>query len=239
MPAVATRSDALRLQVPLGGAEIRSLHAAPVGPIPGVAVLAVAAINGPSGGGGGSGGAGRVRSYGDGTLLAWRAPGSATFGETVDVSAGGSFLLEDGEDTDKWVRISVDPDWLNPAAAAGDVFLADVYENWVGYFDVTAAQALAGNVQTWSIALKNASGSPIWDLKVWLDSSIAGVNGIQISTDNVNWYAPDAEDHADVLEFGDLAAAAVATLYVKRTIPAAAPSDPDVLNWLHCSWDGF
>ena len=57
---------------------------------------------------GGLNGLGRGVLYYDGSgNLSWQAPGSSTAGAEVDVSAGGSFVVYDGENLDKWLEVSV------------------------------------------------------------------------------------------------------------------------------------
>jgi len=219
-----TRGDALRV-FPLG-VEMKTMRA--VGGIPGVAVLAAAGANGP--------GTGYIRAQGDGTFLSWKAPGSSTYGANVHCASDGGYVLEDGEDASKWLRVSVYTSYLTPGHAEGRVYIADKWNTAVAYGDVTAAEASAGDVTEYQCVLQNDSPCKIIQLKCWLDAS---VSGLEISSDGVNYFTPDSEDHADVLEWASVAAGGSATLYVKRTIAADASSNPGVLNILHFSWTGI
>jgi len=217
-------ADALRLIV--DSAEL--VHLAAVRTIPGVVLRAVAGRNGP--------GTGRIRSNGAaGTLLSWRAPGSSTFGPMVDAAAGGECLLSDGEDDDCWVRVEVYPDHLGTGPIGSPVHLGDLYNNHLGQADLSAAEATAGDVLEYEVTLENA-GQVLWlsQIRVWLD---AAVSDLEISDDGIAWVSPTSE--AAALWMADLAPLASQTLYLKRTIGAAAGYDPDVLNHLRLSFFGL
>jgi len=215
IPYTPTEADSLRLTSQ--GAEIKHLHA--VGALPGVVVEAVAAKNGP--------GVGRLRSSGDGTQVAWKAPGSSAYGTAVTLERDRVYLLEDGDDADKWIRIRALTSYVGGPSEAR-VVLEDRYANGVGHDDVTAAEASAGNVATYQIGLHNASASTLTGITVWLDP--ATVN-LEISADNSTWVAPTSE--ATGLAFADLPANSSHTLYLRRTITAGAAADPAVLVRLH------
>jgi len=202
----AIRADALRLYY--AGQEINHLRA--VGTVPGVRVLHVAARNGH--------GAGILRYLGGN--LYWRAPGSSTFGAAVAVPTDGHYLLFDGDDLDAFVRVEVYTDHL----LAGDarVFLRDRYENAIGFDDVTAAEAAAGDVTTWSITCRNESDEILYDLTAWVDFA---TTGITLSADDVTYAAGVA--------LGNLDPAESVPLYIKRTIAAAADYAPRLLTHLH------
>ena len=221
MPVVATRADSLRLES--SGTEIVHLNA--VGTIPGVVVLAVAARNGL--------GTGTIRSEGDGNTLSWRAPGSETFGDAVTVAADGELLLEDGEDTNKWVRIEIHFAELAPGSASEGVLLDDVYNNAiVNKSGITAAQASAGVAEAYTVTMANDGSFTLENLDVWID---AAVSGIEISDDGVVWVSPTTEGTA--LSFPNLAASGTDTLHIRRTIGAASPSDPAVIDLLHIAYN--
>lgn len=223
MPAAATRADALRVR--LSSASVKHLKA--VGTIPGVVVEAVAGRNGP--------GSGMLRYYAGG-LAAWRAPGSETFGQRVDLSAGGTYVVEDGEDLNKFLRVTSYAAFLPPGPAAARVLLQEEFNDGVGGDEVTASEAAAGSVESWTVELLNAGGLGLSNLRIWLDAATAG---LEISLDNSNWYAPDSETHADVLIVAGLAAGASQNLYVRRTIASSTPADPDILNLLQFAWNGL
>jgi hypothetical protein len=218
MPAVGTRADSLRLKV--DSTEIEQL--ARIGTIPGVVVERAAARNGP--------GYGRLRSTILGRHLRWQAPGSTSFGQPIDVSLGGDFLVEDGDDPNKFLRLTVTLCHLfGPTESR--VLLGDLYENEVGHDDVLADEAAAGDVTIYSITLENANNVVLSHLKAWLD---AATENLEISDDQISWVAPTSE--AAALKLPDLGAGASDVLYLRRTIGAGTDCDPDVLTHLHFSF---
>lgn len=223
--AGAIGADALRLRY--AGADVASLHA--VGTLEGVALLFASGRILP--------GTGFIRSYDDGTLLAWKEPGASAYGAQVDCSAGGIFRLLGGDDADAFVRVHVVPSYLSPGPNEARVMLQDVYNNAVATDDVSAAEAAAGDVETWTIEIRNRH--PIWlaakRLKVWLR---LGVTGIEISTDGADWRTPYSEISPEVLEYATVAGGQAATVHFRRTIQAGESSDPDVLSWFEWSFYG-
>lgn len=221
----ATGPDAVRLAS--SGADVASLHA--VGTLDGVAVLFASGRNIP--------GTGYLRSYGDGTSLAWKEPGGSAYGSQLDCSAGGVFRLLGGDDPNAYVRVHVVPSYLSPGTNEARVLLQEFYNNALATDDVTAAEALAGDVETWTIEIRNTH--PTWlavaRLKVWLGPFI---DNIEISTDGIAWVTPRSEVDPDVLEYSAVAGGKAATVHFRRTIGAAAPSDPDVLNCVEWSFYG-
>jgi len=221
MADVATKGDAIRIMD--SGNEVQQLHA--VGTIHGVAIRQAAGACGP--------GIGRLASEGNGSLLRWRAPGSSTAGPSVDVSAGGQFLLLDGDDASAWLRIQVYTDFLLATPQAADVHLTDVFNNAVAADNVSASEASAGDVSTWTLTLRNDSDEMVTDITVWIDDD---TDGVEISDDGSTWVSPTTE--AAGLDLGDLVASAEATLHIRRTIAASSASDPDVTSLLHYSFIG-
>ena len=200
----------------------------PVGAIPGVAVLVAAGRNGP--------GMARLRCDVDGRSLRWQAPGSTTFGLPQTVTADGQYVLEDGADLDKWARVAVYTAFLPPKGSEAVVLLGDVYGNGVSSDDVDAAEALAGDVEVYTISLKNISTQALANVRAWIG---IGITGIEISSDGTNWFAPDYESHVDTRTWSTIAPGASQTLSVRRTIAAASSFDPDILTVLEFAWDGF
>lgn len=221
---MGTRGDALRLQV----SSVNQTFLTPVGAIPGVAVLAVAGRNGP--------GTARLRCDVDGQSLRWRAPGSTVFGLPQTITADGQYILEDGVDLDKWARVAVYVAFLPPKGSEAVVLLGDVYGNGVSSGDVSAGEALAGDVEVYTVSLKNVSTMTLQNVRAWIDLD---TTGIEISSDGTNWFTPDYESHVDVRSWSSIAAGASQTLSVRRTIAASSSSDPDILTVLHFAWDGF
>jgi len=209
-------ADSLRLTV--SAVEMR--HLALACTLAGVAPLLAAARNGP--------GVGRIQSEGDGTWLSWRAPGSALYGTPVHCTPDGTFLLADGEDVDKWIRVDVYAAHLLPAAAEAQVFLADVYNNAVGQADLSAAEAQAGDVLEYELSLTNGDATPLHQVRVWLDAATAG---LELSLDGVIWFTPTSE--AAGIGWVLFAGGATETLYLRRTIAPEADFNPGVLNLIH------
>ena len=218
----ARRAESLRLQI-LGG-DVQ--HLVPIGTIPGIVVEAVAARCGP--------GAARIRSSADGQRLAFRAPGSAVWGLDVVAAVDTTFLLQDGVDPDKWARVTRYGDYLAGGPAEGRILLGDVFNNGVGHDDVTAEEALAGDVVLYDIRLRNKSLHRFSHLVAWLD---AAVTGLEISDDGIAWVAPVTE--ATGLALYDIGPDLTDTLHCRRTIGVAADSDTDILNHLHFAFDGL
>lgn len=217
----ATASDGLRFKV--SAVEIVHLHA--IGTIPGVAILAVAALNGI--------GAGQLRSVGDGTELQWRAPGSSNFGNRVQAGVDGTYMLTDGDNAGKWLRVQVYATYLLGPSSA-QVLLADRYDNNLAADDVTAAEASAGSVETYQITMENVTGITLAQPTLWLDAAVAD---LEISDDGAAWVSPTTE--LTGLLFPDLAPAGTDIFHLRRTITAGASADPDVLNHLNFSWFGM
>jgi hypothetical protein len=217
-----SRADAIRVKK--ASLEIR--HLVPVRTLPGVVVLAVAGRNGP--------GMGRLKSSGDGTLIAWQAPGSATFGAAVDCSSDGTYLLEDGEDVGKWLRVQVYADNLSPTPRSVRIHLGDLYANGPPHDDVTAAEATAGDVTIYSLILANDSPQNISALTVWLN---AATDDLEISDDGAAWVNPTSEGAGLVL--GSVDSGESKTLWLRRTIGAGADSDPAVLTHLHYAFSSL
>jgi len=167
---VATRADALRLT--LAGTEVTYLKA--VGTVSGVKIDQVAGRCGP--------GTACLRSRGSGgQQLSFKAPGSAQWGMDVNAAGGGSYLLEDGEDVGKWLRVTVYVDYLREGDESR-VLLQDGYNNGIGHDDVTYSEAESGDVADYTVTVKNESDRTVSKIKVWLD---AAVSGLEISDDDV------------------------------------------------------
>lgn len=150
--------------------------------IPGVIPVAVNAANGP--------GVGILRSTGDGTLFSWKAPNSDLFGSTVDCSTDGSYVLEDGEDQMKAIRITVYNSYIAPNPIQSEVLLDVIYNNAVAGADVTAAEASSGDTSWWDFEQENVGSHDWLDVKCWMTQESKN-NGIWISTDT---HRESAED---------------------------------------------
>ncbi|HUX15706.1 MAG TPA: hypothetical protein VMW52_04485, partial [Phycisphaerae bacterium] len=198
-----------------------------IGTVPGVVPLAVAGLAGPGPG------AGHLRAGEDGSSLAWRAPGSATFGPLAPVALDGDYLLEDGEDADKWLRVRVYVDDLPDGAAEAEVLIQDRYANGLGHDDVTAAEAAAGDQADWTLTLENVSAVRLERVVAWLVNTVA----IEISADDVTYRRPTLE--VEALGLGAVEPAGSIPLYVRRTVAAGAGPQPRLLNRLRLAFNGL
>lgn len=218
MPAAATRADSLRFE--LSAVEVAQVDA--VGSIPGLHILHVAAKNGT--------GIGRLRTSLDGKSASWRAPGGKSIRTPLDVSLDGSYILEDGDDPDKFVRIQITAAELSGVPIDAEVVLRDLYNNAIASDDVTAAEASAGDQETYAFDLKNDSTDDATDLLVWLD---AAVSDIEIK-DGFFWKSPT--DEASGVGLGSILSGNSIVVDLRRTIGAGATADPAVLTHLHFSF---
>jgi len=215
MPHVATRADAVRV-CGLGTTdEVLCLHA--VGTVEGVVPLAVATQNGP--------GTGHLRATQGGSWLSWRAPGSATYGTAVHCGEDGSYLLEDGEDLDQWIRVQVVAAQLPSAATDAVVYLARRFTFGDMLVDEEEDASPMGDLD-----LYNASSGPVFNVRVWLAD---GTTNVEISKDGLNWSSPTTEETG--LSWSSIDPDGSGALWVKRS--AGVDSDPDVLKTLHIAWD--
>lgn len=202
------------------------------GALAGVVVLCVGARNGP--------GTGTLISSiaGNGqTQLAWQAPGSATPGIPQPVYPDGTYLLEDGADSTKFVRVQVYGSYL-PTAGAAPVFVADTY-NALGPDDVSAANASAGIVETVEYALANVSPVTVLNAKLWIERSGTDTRGVTVSQDGVTFVNPGSETDPNVLTWASIAPGASVNVWMQRTIPASASSNPATFNQLQFGWTGL
>lgn len=115
------------------------------------------------------------------------------------------------------------------------IIFSDIFNNVIGYDDVTALEAAAGDVVSWPVELYNSSEYLLNHLYIWINST---VQYIDISDDDATWITPKSQAWirpSNALLLPGVAPAAVATFYMQRTIPAGTPSRSKVTNILH--WD--
>jgi hypothetical protein len=165
--------------------------------------------------------------------LTWTPPGGAA-GTPVDVSAGGDFFVYDSTGN-AWLAVTVTADYLILSAEAA-VDLQDIYDGpIVNSADVTAAEASAGNVASWSVTLTNTSGSDTaTGLVTWLDPNV--YTGIEISLDGSTWSQPTTQGAG--LAIADLGPGASTTIYLQQTVPASSASLASGLVLVNVSWTG-
>lgn len=222
MPLASTRADGLIFET--GAGEIQSLS--PLGTIPGVVILHVSGANGV--------GTGFLRSEGTGgLLLSWKAPGSAVYGTSVNVTSNDDYLLEDGEDRSKWIRIEGWLSLLGPVIEQR-IYLADVYDNQLVSRDVTALEAAVGDILIYTIDFTNLSTEIIRRIAFWIDPAVVD---LEISHNGAAWVTPTTP--ATALQIiAALSSLSTVNLFLRRTISASSPSDTDVLNQIHCHFYG-
>lgn len=216
MPAAHEAHDAISIRI--AGVEVHNFHLE--GAVPGVVALQAAALCGP--------GQGLLQTLDDSTL-SWQAPGSAIAGPAVAAASDGDYLLEDGEDPARWLRIRVYAARLQPAAAAL-VTLAERYANGVAGDDVTAAEAADGNQEGWMFDLVNESAETVTGLSAWIEPA---AGRFAISADGATWLS-----EPNPLFLGDLAPAASLPLYVQRTISPDTLLDPQAPFIVRLAWFG-
>jgi hypothetical protein len=213
---LTTGADALIFKI--SSAEVRQLNA--VGTIPGVAVTFVSGqvATGTA-----------LLAYtldAEGvSFLQFRAPGSSMLGEFVSMLADGSYLIADGEDRSKYIRVTVVLAKLPASSAQSLIYLADAYDQGPAGTMATAGQASAGQVLDYSIDLYNQSARTLEHITAWIDPR--HVDLYQISNDNATWTAP--QTRAAGITIANIAPAGTGTLYIRRTIAAGAVADPDLL----------
>lgn len=185
--------------------------------LPGITIDYISAGNGP--------GTGRMR-YRDG-LLYWKAPGSTAWGAPEIAVDGKQCLLQDGY---KYVRVTIDTDYVREGSEAV-IHIEDVYENDITPDDVTAGEATSGDILDYNVTLNNNSGNVISELKCWISGNCTW---LEISDDDITYVSPATE--ADALSLADISGGSSATLYLRRTIAAAAASNANLLNQLYFSF---
>lgn len=218
MSTVNRRGHALQF-LDAGGDE--SIHLTHIGTIPGIVIDRVGARNGV--------GIGRIKSVG--SVVSWRAPGSGSFGPPTDChieADSGEFLIEDGEDRDKWVKVTSYPAFFPDVEQASDVHITDLYGNEIGLDDVTSGEATAGDVSAFGVTMKNGSSVALTNIGLWLDRSAVG---LELSEDNIAFSSPTNE--ANAVAFPDLAGLGTDIVYIRRTIAAGASANPRIRNVLH------
>lgn len=232
LPPVSVESADVRIEA---SGEVSQFEI--VGAVPGLVVVQGAGRNGS--------GMGRLQIVAG--EAQWRAPNSMNFGPAVDVSATGSYHLYDGDDGDKWVRVQSSASFLPGGATSAPVYLADRYEtifsaelevgwNQIAGDDVTAAEAAAGDVETWDFQVANRNlDYGILALVAWIDPAVTWIE--IAAAPGGPWVSPATEGAA--LGLGDLAPNSTVTLYVRRTVPASTPFDPAKLVLFHFAWNAF
>jgi hypothetical protein len=181
----------------------------------GVRVLRAAGRNRP--------GTGRLtyRTDGEALLLAWQPPGDVP---GLDVPIDGASADLCGLDEDRWVQLEIYADFLQTYGDSAEVLLRDCYGAMPCDADVTAEDALAGQIEYSETLLVN-NGDHRIDPYLWLDPATPD---LEISVNGSSYSAPT--DPSQALHMAPIAAGGNGRIYFRRTIPAESPADPKVRN---------
>lgn len=219
-------ADLLRIDAPLN---TRIDHCDPFGGVEGIVLLDAAWRRNADHAG--AVGALRIEADGD---ASYRAPWSATFGTAVDVSAGGTFILTDGDNPDLWLRVSVTAADLPTVRRESPISLSELYNNAVASSDLTAASA---EDSTWDLILRNTGAASLLSLTAWLDPDTPDNDLLEIKFGAGSYASPKSETAALAAFTGQtILAAGTLTLTVHR-VEASPAVDPRRPVTLHVSWD--
>lgn len=94
-----------------------------------------------------------------GSYLQWKAPGSSNYGTLVDVSANGSYLIEDGDDNSKFARVTVVSASLPGSDQTDSIDLT--YATNKVFDNVSSSEASAGDTEYRGLMLKNVNSASI------------------------------------------------------------------------------
>lgn len=195
-----------------------------LGALAGCRVVGVAGANGP--------GNGTLATDGNG-YLRWTAPGSLVDGDAVYAGAGGTVLLYDGDDPDKWIRLTVTAARL-PAGPATAIVSLRAGLN-VGCNDANVAwDASFPVVTSVQLTLANQTPKALTTCKAWIDPDC---DSLEISWDGVNWYSHTSESAAGPMGSQTIAASGTRTLYTRRTIGGGETPEPLRIVRIHIGFD--
>jgi hypothetical protein len=187
-------------------------HLTTAGSLQGVVPILVAARNGP--------GVGRIKVING--QLSWKAPYSSRFGNPVECNADGTYILCDGEDEDKFIKIDVHTEYLPSEDFEAKIYLSEVYNNPVAQDDVIAVDAQTGVVLQYQLSVRNTSSITFSHIRIFLNP-VADPR-TELSLDGVNWYKPYTESEG--LQIESLGSGQSITLNIKRTIAAGQSEKP-------------
>jgi hypothetical protein len=220
MPKIGEHADSILF----GPIDTEIVHLHVVNTLPGVLITFASPLNGE--------GSGSLKASGTlGDQLSWRAPGSSAYGSAVNCSVDGSYLLEDGANAGKFVRVTVYTHYLSTSGEA-NVYLQDYYNNEIAHDNITAAEAAGGVDENWNFEINNVGKKGISQLKFWVTSNA----DIYISNDGAGWVQPASESDPLALVYGNIPKGGVSTLYVRRNISGGKAYNPNVLTQLNCSF---
>lgn len=231
-------SDGLMLLAGMvgGGTELADLvevkHTHTIGSISGVVPLAAGGRNRLTDG------SASIRSTGPtGRRLSWRAPGSSSYGLGVDIPTDGTYVLCDGDDLTRCIRVEVHGDRVRETGSSASVNIADVLNNTVGGDNVTATDATAGRTDTIPLTVFNQSRHTAHRVKVWIAENAAN---LELSLDDIAYFSPTSETDPNVIDLAaSLPRGSTAELYLRRTVSAGSTFDAGILSSIRFGWDGL
>ncbi len=115
-----------------------------------------------------------------------------------------------------------------------NIGITEIYNNIIALPDVTAEEALNGDVTVYPVTIRNDNTIVLSQLAAWMDTSTA--IWIQISSDDISYSAPVAK--ADAISFADIGVDDTFTIYLKRTIPANTLFAPRIRTNIRFKWAG-
>lgn len=108
-----------------------------------------------------------------GSSASWQAPGSAVAGASVAIANGETKILADGEDAEKYIRISKIS--TEASTLIGTLELTYDENNAVVMDNAAEALALAGGFKYRSVGLSNGSAGAVTAVKVWAGPTVPAV----------------------------------------------------------------
>ena len=233
MPEAQIRGDALRIET--SGDELPSRHT--LGTIDGVTITAASGVN-PIG-------TGLLRSVGiAGDRLQWRAPGSETFGPEMLVAGDGSYLVEDGDNRDAWIRAKVSAAHLHSGAMESLVELGEVTNSTLlSIGNLSNANRITGGNTDVTLTLHNVGNTAISGLIVWAGPESystppsGGDIALTLSDDDITYVNRFTE--AAPLSLADIPGGGTSLLYVRRTFAANSGSEIRLFCDLHFRYDAL
>jgi hypothetical protein len=225
MAISASKADALRIES--GGSAVKTLQS--IRTVPGVDIMHVGGIHKP--------GLGMIRVSTDGNFLQYKAPGSSSWGVYAPIPADGDYLVLDGDDRNYFVRVTVHADYIIEQSES-PVIIKDVYENELGYDDITNSEASSGHVDSYNVTLKNEGTWTITQLYAWINEA---VSYMEISDNGISYVSPTGSAKAkpsSALSLANISPGDSITFHLKRTIPASTSYDPKVRTIIHWSFMG-
>ena len=113
-------------------------------------------------------GAGTLRYKNGTTALTWQAPGSATEGAEVDVSIDGTYVIEDGEDVNKALVVTVVAASL-PGSDQNDTITLAYIKEALGVLTIEGSETESGAVRYFPIVAQNLAAGNLTDVRAWME----------------------------------------------------------------------